>query len=160
MRGRTMSVKEKDLQMIGYFRNNSRTSLTKLSRITRIPVSTLFDKLKEYEKSNIIKKHTSLVDFKKLGYDVKTHMLITANKDMKDNMQRFLVQHPRVNSVFRINNGFDFLIEAIFRNMNELDEFVKSLEEMNPKEKKEYFVMEDIKREEFLCYKDNLGILQ
>ena len=155
-----MHLKEKEIQMLGRFRNNSRMSLTKLSKETHIPVSTLFDKLKEYESNNIIKKHTSLLDFKKLGYDVKTQMLITADKDTRDDLQKFLVQNPKVNSVFRINNGFDFLIEGIFRNMNELDDFAKSLDALNPKEKKEFFVMEDIKREEFFCYKENLGIMR
>lgn len=151
-------IREKELKMLGFFRNNSRTSLTKMSRLTKIPVSTIFDKLKEFEKNSLIRKHTSLLDFKKLGYDIRTQILVTANKDTRNQLQNFLIKHPKVNTVFRINNGFDFLIEAIFKNMNDLDDFTKNLDEHNPKEKKEFFIMEDIKREEFMAYKDNLGM--
>lgn len=151
-------LKDKELKLLSFFRNNSRMSLTKMSRLTKIPVSTIFDKLKEYEASNLIRKHTSLLDFKKLGYDIKTQLLISSGKDSRDSLQKFLVQHPKVNTVFRINNGYDFLVEAIFRNMRELDDFTKTLDEYNPTEKKEFFVMEDIKREEFLSNRANLGI--
>lgn len=151
-------LKEKEMKMLGFFRNNSRTSLTKLSRLTKMPVSTIFDKLKEYEEKNLIKKHTSLVDFKKLGYDIKTQILITAKKDNRDKVQEFLINHSKVNTVFRINNGYDFMIEAIFKNMLELDKFTRILDEYNLKDKKEFFVMEDIKREEFMTIKENIGI--
>lgn len=153
-----MQLKEKELKMIGHFRNNSRTSLTQMSKLTKIPVSTLFDKLKEYESKNLIRKHTSLLDFKMLGYDIRTQMLISAERDRKDELQKFLIMYPKVNTVFRVNNGFDFLIEAIFRNMAELDEFTTRLDTFNLTEKKEFFIMEEMKREEFLAYKDNLGV--
>lgn len=151
-------IREKELKLLSFFRNNSRTSLTKMSREANMPVSTIFDKLKEYEKNDLIKKHTSLIDFKKLGFDVKSQMLVSSSKEDRNKIQEFLIKHPKVNTVFRINNGYDFLIEAIFRNMMELDEFTKQLEQFKIIEKKEYFVMEDIKREEFLTNRQNLGI--
>lgn len=151
-------MQEKELMLIGRFRENSRTSLTKLSRLTKIPVSTLFDKIKEYEKTRLITKHTALIDFKKLGYSIRTQILITAKKEKKEALQKFLVMHHKVNTLFRINNGYDYLIEAIFKDLEELDEFTGKLEEHEPTEKKEFFVMEDIKREEFLSHKENLGV--
>jgi len=151
-------LKEKEIKMLGFFRNNSRTSLTKLSKLTKIPVSTIFDKLKEYESIKLIRKHTALLDFKKLGYDIRTQILITADRTSREDLQKFLLKHKKINTIFRINNGYDFLIEAIFKNMEELDTFTKSLEVFNLKEKKEFFIMEDIKREEFMTIKDNIGI--
>jgi Lrp/AsnC family transcriptional regulator, leucine-responsive regulatory protein len=153
-------LKDKEMLLLSHFRNDARISLTKLSKITKIPVSTIFDKLREYKKTNIIRKYTSLIDFKKLGYEIRTQILISASKDSKDHMQKFLLQHPRVNTVFRINNGFDFLVESLFRDMQELDEFMRSLEDFNPLQKKEFFVMEDLKREEFLGNDAVFGIVR
>ncbi|MCF7866575.1 Lrp/AsnC family transcriptional regulator [Candidatus Woesearchaeota archaeon] len=153
-----MILKEKDLNVLSHFRNNARESLTKLSRLTRIPVSTIFDKLKEYEKKQIITKHTTLLNFKTLGYDIRTQILITIDQETKNKLQEFLVKNTKINSVFRINNGFDFLIEGIFKDMGELDRFTKELDTYNPKEKKEFFIMEDIKRESFMTHKENIGV--
>jgi len=127
--------------------------------MTHIPVSTIFDKLKYYEKNELIKKHTTILDFRKLGYELKIQVLITAKRDNRDELQKFLISYPRVNTIYRINNGYDFLIEAYFKNMQELDEFMQKLDIYEPAEKKEFFVMEDIKREEFLTNKKNIGIL-
>jgi DNA-binding Lrp family transcriptional regulator len=134
--------------ILEHFRKNSRISLTELSKRTKIPVSTLFEKLKLFEDELIIKKHTSLLDFPQLGYDVRTQVLIEANN--KEELQVFLKKHPKINSVFRINNGFDFLIEAVFTNMGELDAFLKELGNQKVKKTKEYFVLEDVKREGFM----------
>ncbi|MFC1769320.1 hypothetical protein ACFLZX_06180, partial [Nanoarchaeota archaeon] len=63
----------------------------------------------------------------------------------------FLIKHNNVNSAFKINNGYDFHIECMFRNLKELEEFNENLEEkFNIKDKKVFFLIEDIKRETFL----------
>ena len=151
-------LKEKELNLLSYFRNNARISLTKLSRMTNIPVSTIYDKLKDYERKKLIKKSTAIIDFRKLGYEIRNQILISAKKDNKEELQKFLIKHPKVNTIYRINNGYDFLIETVFKNMNEMDEFMKSLEIFEPANKKEFFIMEDLKREEFLTGKEEYPI--
>ncbi|MCF7872508.1 Lrp/AsnC family transcriptional regulator [Candidatus Woesearchaeota archaeon] len=151
-------IKDRDMQMLGFFRNNARMPLTDMSKKTKIPVSTLFDRLKEYEKRKLIMKHTSLLDYKMLGYDIKIQILITANKTQKESLRKFLEKHPQVNTLFRVNNGFDFMIEAIFQDISNFDEFTKQLEQYEIQDKKEFFIMEEMKREEFMTYKENIGI--
>jgi DNA-binding Lrp family transcriptional regulator len=144
-------LKEKEMLLLNHFRQNARISLTKLSKLTKIPVSTIFDKLKDYEEKNLIRKSTAIIDFRKLGYEIRNQILISANREKKEELQKFLIKNPKVNTIYRINNGFDFLIETIFKNMNEMDEFMRSLDTFEPIQKKEFFIMEDLKREEFLA---------
>ena len=143
-------LKEKEMLLLNHFRNDARISLTKLSKLTKMPVSTIYDKLKDYETRKLIKKSTAILDFKKLGYDIRNQILITANKERREELQKFLMNNTKVNTIYRINNGYDFLIETVFKNMNEMDEFITKLEEYEPQQKKEFFIMEDLKREEFL----------
>lgn len=56
----------KILQFLAYLRENSREKLTTISKRTKIPISTLFDMLKELQ-GNLITKNTVLLDFSKLG---------------------------------------------------------------------------------------------
>ena len=145
-----MTFSEKYLPIIRHFRVNSRIRLTDLSRKTRIPVSTLFEKLKLMESDNLISKHTTLLNFPELGYDIRTQLLVKATN--KDDLKSFLMKNSNVNSIFRINNGYDFLIEVVFENMNSFDEFIKQINQFEIKKTEEFFVLEDLKREGFLEY--------
>ena len=151
-------LKQKDYKVIGYFRNDARTTLTSMSRKTRIPVSTIFDKLKRFEKRGVIKKHTSIVDFKELGYDVRTTILIRCEDGEKENIKKLLGKNKKVNSLTRINNGYDFICEAIFKGMDEYDEFTTMLRKHPIQQYTPYFVMEDVKKESFLTYNNMTGV--
>ena len=91
----------KDILLMMYFRRNARENLTRISRYTKIPVSTIFDRLREFEK-DLIKKHTTLVDFKKLGFDIKVNMLFRISRDSRDEFREFLMTNENINSIFRI----------------------------------------------------------
>lgn len=148
---------DKDLLLLGHFRHNARESLTRISRRTKIPVSTIFDRLRQYE-SSIIAKHTSLVDFAKLGFDVKAHLLFKVSREDHDRFKAFLLAHPQTNSIFRINNGFDFLVEAVFSSISQLDRFFDDLGVFDVQERKEYFSLKDIMREGFLTPRHGMGL--
>ncbi|MGE0792623.1 MAG: Lrp/AsnC ligand binding domain-containing protein [Candidatus Woesearchaeota archaeon] len=96
----------------------------------------------------MIKKHTSLLNFRELGFDIRAQLLLKVEKT--EELKTFLEKHQSVNNIFRINNGFDFLIEAIFENMSSFDKFFKDISTYNLKKSKEYFILEDIKREGFM----------
>ena len=141
---------KKDMQIIANLRQNSRMSLTKMSRKTAIPVSTIFDKLKVYE-GKLIQKHTSLLDFAKLGYNTRANITLKTNKDKREELKQFLTKHQNINSVYKINNGYDFLAEAVFKNIRELEDFLELLEEkFDVTERNVYYIIEDIKREAFM----------
>ena len=75
-------IRKKELMLLACLRNNARETLTNISKKTNIPISTIFDKLKEYEKT-FIKKHTSILDFKKLGYDIRINMLLKVDRSKR-----------------------------------------------------------------------------
>lgn len=149
---------KRDILLMTYLRNNARENLTRISRLTAIPVSTLFDKLKEYEK-DIIRKHTTLIDFKKIGFDIKVNMLFKVTRSSREDFKEFLMKNENINSVFKVNNGYDFLVEAIFKDMNDMQRFMEVLEHYNIESKQEMFILEDIKREGFLSDKRQLELL-
>ncbi|MFC1775006.1 Lrp/AsnC ligand binding domain-containing protein [Nanoarchaeota archaeon] len=121
-----------------------------MSKKTRIPVSTLFDRLKVNE-DDLILRHTSLIDFNKLGYHTRAKIMLKVDREQKDTLKQHLMINPAVNNICRINNGFDFLIEGIFRHVKDMEEFIDRLEgKFNITERKTFFVIEELKREAFL----------
>lgn len=144
-------VKAKDMLVISCLRRNAREGLTAMSKKTGIPVSTLFDRIRQHQGS-LIRKHATIVDFARLGYSTRANIVLKVSRKDKDAMKEYLVRNSFVNCAYRINNGFDFMAEVIFRNMQELEDFMETLEEnFKISGKHVYYVIDDIKKEEFLA---------
>ncbi|HDP73406.1 MAG TPA: Lrp/AsnC family transcriptional regulator [Candidatus Woesearchaeota archaeon] len=142
------AINDKALSLLLHLREDSRRKLTEISKKTRIPVSTLFDMLKMLQ-DGVIKKNTILLDFNALGYSAHACILIKAGKNGKETLRRHLLVHPNVNSVFKINNDWDFLIETVHKNLKDLDEFVDDIERHGIEQKKIHYLIDEIKKEGF-----------
>ena len=144
---------DKNMMLLGWLRNNSRLPLTKISKKTSIPISTLFDKLKEQEEEYVF-KYTTLIDFSKLGYHTKAHILLKAPSHLKKELEHHLACNENVNSVYKVTDKFHYLVEGVFKHIAEYDSFIESLEQrFPPLEHASHFITKDLKREMFLCEK-------
>ncbi|MFO8016568.1 MAG: Lrp/AsnC family transcriptional regulator [Candidatus Woesearchaeota archaeon] len=141
-------MEKQDFQIISRLRSNARKNLSRISRETGIPVSTIFERLKRYEKE-LIRKHTALLDFSKLGYDIRVSIILKVPKENRDALKCFLMKQEGINSLYRINNGYDYLVDAVFRNMQEVIDFMETLDEFKAR-KECYYLLEEIKREDFM----------
>ncbi|MBI5065851.1 Lrp/AsnC ligand binding domain-containing protein [Candidatus Woesearchaeota archaeon] len=152
-------LNKKDLQILASLRKDGRTRLTKISKKIGVPVSTIFNKIKQ-NRGVLITKSTILLDFNKLGFNTRAQTIFSVDKRQKKGFIEFLVKHPNVNYLSRINNGYDCMAELIFRNLRELEEFLEELEtRYNLKKKEVHYIIEDMKREYFLCDPDKVGML-
>ncbi|MGM5481361.1 MAG: Lrp/AsnC family transcriptional regulator [Nanobdellota archaeon] len=142
---------EKDMRLISWLRTNSRLPLTKISKGTNIPISTLFDKLKEQEK-DLVFKHTTLIDFSKLGYYTKVHLLLKTPTKHKKELEKHLKCNDKINSIYKVTEKYHFLVEGIFKHVKDFNTFLEVLEErFSPLEYSSHFITEDVKREAFLA---------
>lgn len=156
--GVTNTMKNKELTVMRQLRANARETLTKMSRKTGIPVSTIYEWLRTFEQG-VITKHTCLLNFAKLGYDLRVTMLLKTDSDKKDGVQSLLRTHHRVNTLLKINNGFDFFCEVLFKSMNELQEFVENLEKAGVIARQEFYVLEEVCREVFLSSSEHTDLV-
>ena len=137
--------------LLSFLRSNGRESLTSLSKKTKIPVSTIFDRLRLYEQE-VICKHTALLDFSKLGYTAKAKILLKVKKEEREELAKFLKSRKEINSADKINNGYDFILEGIFTNVKGLHQFMEDLEEnFKLEEKQIFFIIDELLKENFLC---------
>lgn len=148
-----------DLKIIAHLRQDSRRNLTKISRHTLMPISTIFERIKKYNKE-IITKSTVLVDFKKLGYNIKVNILVKVCQEKRESLKKFLESCLSVNSVYRINNGFDYFIEAIFKDMLHFEQFNDKIDSLGVESKQVHYVLEEIKREEFISQPDLVDMIE
>lgn len=137
--------------LLRYLRQNARQRLTTISKKTRIPISTLYDKLKAFQ-NQFIQKHTTLVNFNALGYQCRAVSFLKVDIQERNLLKDALSKHESVNSLYQVNNGFDFMVEGVFRTVKELEDFLESLaHRFSIKSQQNYYIIEDIKREGFLA---------
>ncbi len=144
-------VEEKDVMLLAQLRKNARAKLTNISKQTDIPVSTIFERLRTPLRS-YIKKYTCLLNNSELGFNSRATLILKVDKEQKHEIGQFLEKHQNVNSLYRINNGYDFLIDVIFKQMMNLEEFIEHLErKFRIKQKEVYFIIDEVKEEAFMA---------
>jgi len=78
--------------------------------------------------------------------------MIKVDRDAREAIKEYLTKHQNVNSLFRINNGFDYMFEGIFMNLKEAEDFLEKLDQRFKVENKEvYYIIDDIKKESFMA---------
>lgn len=143
-------ILEKDKILIKALRQDSRASLTQISKRTRIPISTLYDRLR-YHQGELIKKHTSILDFSLLGYNSRIQLLIKSSVEKKEELKKFLNQHENINNISKISGGYDYLVEGYFQDIIATEDFLEEMEEKFNVTYDAHYIVEDIKREGLLA---------
>jgi len=144
------NLNAKDLMLLSQLRKNAREKLTTISRRTQMPVSTIHEKLKGYN-LGVVKKHTVLLDFPKLGYQCRAKVLVNAPKETKGELKDYLQKHPNINSAYKINNGYTYMLDVVFPTLDDLDQFLEKLESgYDVRDTQTYYIIDELKREGFL----------
>lgn len=142
--------KESDLLIISNLRQDARMSLTQMSRQTRIPVSTIFDKIRDFKRTGLIRKHTSIVSFDRFGFNTKALIFLSTSREKRSELTDILTRSSNVNSLFKVNNGWDFIAEVIFPGFKEIEDFLEKIEEQVTLNKKQvFYIIDELKREDF-----------
>ncbi len=150
-------MKSRELSLIMHLRNDCRKSLSLIGREINVPVTTLFSMLKEMEK-DVIKKYACLVDLQRFGYGVRICLAIKCRDKNKEEVKNFIINNKNIDSVFRTNNGYDFFIEAVFRNVGDMESFLEQLDDLKPKKKVLHHIVEEYKKEDFLTREEHLAL--
>ena len=144
-------LEERDIVLLSHLRRNARAKLTHISKQADIPVSTIFERLRN-PLSSYLSKYTWLLNNSEIGFNSRATMILKVDKEQKNEIGQFLEKHQNVNSLYRINNGYDFLVDIIFRQMVYLEEFIEQLErKFRIKQREVYFIIDEIKQESFLA---------
>ncbi|HLC55368.1 MAG TPA: Lrp/AsnC ligand binding domain-containing protein [Candidatus Nanoarchaeia archaeon] len=143
-------INKKELLILLELRRNARETLTTISKRTGVPVSTIFDKLK-HNMNHLVKKHTSLIDFSQLGYGVRMQVALKVHKDYREEAREFLLKHPYVNSAYRVNNGYHYLVDVVLKDLTHVERFLEELENnFRIEEKQVFYIIDELKQEAFL----------
>ncbi len=154
-----MKFTKKDKEIIAYLRRDSRMQLTKLSRKTGIPVSTLFERIKSL-RTSVITKPTLILKFSELGMGTHVFIMIKTFGNNRNKVIDYLRNNKNTNSLWRINNHFDILAEVVFADLKEFDDFLQKLDEnFSIRDIELEYVVEEFKKEDFFSDPNTVKLL-
>ncbi len=144
-------VNTKDIKILSHLRRDSRETLTNISKTTGIPTSTIFDRLRTQEQT-LIKRYTALLNFQKLGFKTRVNIILRVDSQSKEVLGSFLANLPSVNTLFKLSDEYDYLVEGVFKNEQELESFLQVVRSDFQKIELEVFpIILEFKREAFLA---------
>ncbi len=121
----------KDNNILDALKQNSKLSVQGISKKTKLPATTVYNRIKKLERSGIIKGYTVELDYKKLGLSLSAYILITVDYKLLNKLnftQNQLAEEIKnldfVHSVDIIAGGADILTKIRVRDIDELGDLV------------------------------------
>ncbi|MBW3011368.1 Lrp/AsnC family transcriptional regulator [Candidatus Woesearchaeota archaeon] len=144
-------MEKKDIMLIAALRKDSRKKSSKIAKELRVPVSSVHENI-EKSKERYLNRFTALLDFDKLGYSIRANIAFAVAPQDRDTLLNFLKKQDCVNSLYKINAGFDFLVEVVFKTVEELEAFVEVVEKSYIIYGKQvHHILKEIVREKFMA---------
>ncbi len=122
---------EKDKRILDILKDNSRFSTQQIAKKTRIPITTVHNRIKKLEKEGVIKGYTFTPDYKKIGKHIAAYILITVDYTLlkkigvsQHDLAKKIKKNPDVEGVSMVAGSTDILLNVRVADMDALDEFV------------------------------------
>jgi DNA-binding Lrp family transcriptional regulator len=116
-----------DVKILEKLMTDSRRSLRSIAKELGTPTSTIHERVKRLLKLGIIKRFTAELDTRVLGLDITALILISVEGAYISDVEKILSTYEHVVAVYDITGDFDVAVIAKFRNIEDLNNFIKSI---------------------------------
>ncbi len=113
------------MEIIRSLVENSRITISQMSKEIDIPDATISNRLKKLEK-NAIKQYTLILNPETLGLKVTAIIIIQTESEKHENVEKELSILEEVSEVYSISGEYDILIKVWAHSIHELNKIVNS----------------------------------
>jgi len=113
------------MEIIRSLVENSRITISQMSKEIDIPDATISNRLKKLEK-NAIKQYTLILNPETLGLKVTAIIIIQTESEKHENVEKELSILEEVSEVYSISGEYDILIKVWAHSIHELNRIVNS----------------------------------
>ena len=138
-----MKLKNKDKCVLRALLDNGRLSYSELSRRCGISRQVTFERVKKLSEEGIVKGFSVCLDAEKLGFSFQAYVLIIAKpeEELRNELREFLRNSENVRRIQLLFGRFDFLLELLFRDKDEMTEFLRAMHSFGAVERTETFIV-------------------
>jgi|TARA_B100001971_G_C17881303_1_gene378237 DNA-binding Lrp family transcriptional regulator len=122
-----MKLDQKDHLIIKVLRDNSRSSVRDIAKLTKLRPSTVHQRLTKLKKNGVIEKFTLKVNNKAMGENFIVFVLVTASKDLDNKV--FVDEH--IKEVFGVTGEYDLLLKVKFKDVEDFNDFIIKFRKQN-----------------------------
>jgi DNA-binding Lrp family transcriptional regulator len=123
-------VDETSHKVLKEYLKDSRQSFREVARKIGISSGTVANRIRDLEKSGIIKKYTTQLNYEKLGYELTAITEIIIAEGMMIEVGNEIAKIRNAISVYNVTGDSDILVIAKFRTRQDLSDFTKTLLKM------------------------------
>ena len=126
-----MNLDKKDIEIINILEKDASLTTQNISRITRIPITTIHNRIKKLKKEGVIKNFTINLDYDKYGKPISAYILITITYHIEhtkktDQLQiaKKLKAFDEVTSSSIVTGTTDIITKVRVSSIDELNTFI------------------------------------
>ena len=116
-----------DIKILSILQENSKKTMKELASMLKLSTTPVFERIKRLEKLGYIDRYVAILDAQKLGKKLHTFIHISIKEHSKDGLDDFISRVTAFNSVLEchhISGIYDFVLKAIFEDMDQYNEFI------------------------------------
>jgi len=117
-----------DRRILNHLLLSGRDSYRDIAKALGLAPATIMKRVKELEKAGIIRNYGAVLDYEKLGYDIRVIVDVRVAKGKLFQIEKRIAKHPNVFSVYDNTGSFDATVIARFKNRSGMDKFLKELQ--------------------------------
>ncbi len=122
-----LNIDQLDLKILRHLLADGRMSYRQLGSELHVSTTTVASRVSRMTKAQVIRGHSSIVDFEKLGYALTVVTEIHVSKGKLVEMEREIAKLPGVCAVYDVTGEIDAIVVSKCRNRDELSRFTKGL---------------------------------
>ena len=118
-----------DYQIIQILQDNGRIPIKKLAEIVSLTPPAVAERIRKLEESGVILGYKAIVDYKKLGKNIKAIIIVTLSPERRKEFIEFARQNNCILECHHVTGGFSMSIKAVFSDMTELEMLVGKIQQ-------------------------------
>jgi Lrp/AsnC family transcriptional regulator for asnA, asnC and gidA len=136
-------IDKKDKKILIELLKDGRKSFADMARACKMTRQSIFSRIKSLRRKGIIKNFTVNLDQQKLGLDIRAYILISADPlgKFREKATKTLMQLPQISQIHILFGRFDFLVEVLVKDMNELSQLLSKVHELEMINKTETMIV-------------------
>jgi len=139
----TLPLKKKDKCILRALLTNGRLSYAELGRRCEISRQVAFERIKKLTESGLIKRFSVCLNAEQLGLSFQAYVLIIAKPDekLREEFIAFLLTSEHVRRIQLLFGRFNFFLELLFMNKEEMTGFLHAMHAFGAVERTETFIV-------------------